>query len=410
MGIKMDIDLTAGLLKPKIALTELPALAASDQSTGALPDFAALLSGAPPDEPSVPAGPALDVPMQFAVALSEAPMQEAAPEEGETAVVEAKMTADKPERPTDKSASNAPEWSLVPQELTAATLPSHTAEASAMNRISAPATPEQAAKAAEFAPGLRLQADTQATAVRRQKHDIPTDSSPVTAAPKTKPDTKVPAALFAPLPLDRPASAQRVMAPDEPRADMPMLSAKTPPKNSTQAPALPAPTFGFSNSETVTDAPDDLQFGIKIERQTVEITGPSRVAPQAAPVATQITAQLPQMLTKAEKQTVELRLDPPELGRVTIHLTTNDQQVTATVTAERVDTVDLMRRHAELLTATLARAGFSQADLSFQQGQGQNGKAEFEQFQGLTSMIEGDDPAEHTPTLTGQDGRLDIRL
>ena len=115
---------------------------------------------------------------------------------------------------------------------------------------------------------------------------------------------------------------------------MPVLSAKTPPKSNAQAPALPAPALGFSNIETVVAAPDELQFGIKIERQATEITHPFRVRSTAAPVASQITAQLPQMLTKAEKQTVELRLDPPELGRVTIHLTTNDQQVTATVIAE----------------------------------------------------------------------------
>jgi len=153
-----------------------------------------------------------------------------------------------------------------------------------------------------------------------------------------------------------------------------------------------------------------MPFSLKIESQPVEAVKAPHVATPPAPVATQISEQLPHLLKKTEKQSVELRLDPPELGRVTIHLTTHDQQISAHVVADRVDTVDLMRRHAELLTATLARAGFAQADLSFQQGKSHNQQGGFLPFQGVTDTFGEHDQPLPAPTLTGLDGRLDIRL
>ena len=64
-------------------------------------------------------------------------------------------------------------------------------------------------------------------------------------------------------------------------------------------------------------------------------------------------------------QTVEIHLDPPELGRVDITLDVTETGVRATLSAERTVTEDIIRRHAELLAQHLRDAGFENIDLSF---------------------------------------------
>lgn len=163
----------------------------------------------------------------------------------------------------------------------------------------------------------------------------------------------------------------------------------------------------------ISDDQTELPFNIRIDRQPIvspTITHSVTRNHSAPPLPEQISTQLQQLLTKADKQTIELRLDPPELGRVTIHMSTHDQQMTAHVSAERADTADLMRRHADLLAATLEKAGFSQANLSFQQGGSRQNR------QGFTGISVQDLPAEmdsaaELPSLqAGLNGRLDIRL
>jgi flagellar hook-length control protein FliK len=63
---------------------------------------------------------------------------------------------------------------------------------------------------------------------------------------------------------------------------------------------------------------------------------------------------------------VEIRLDPPELGRLSIEFARGeDGVVTAMVAAERPETLDIMRRHGELLLRELARFGIGDASLQF---------------------------------------------
>ncbi|MBY0421621.1 MAG: flagellar hook-length control protein FliK, partial [Parvularculaceae bacterium] len=71
---------------------------------------------------------------------------------------------------------------------------------------------------------------------------------------------------------------------------------------------------------------------------------------------------------------IDVRLDPPELGRVRIsmHFERGDV-VTATVSSERSDTLDLLKRHQDELTRELEKAGFARVNLQFSaDGSGQN--------------------------------------
>lgn len=63
--------------------------------------------------------------------------------------------------------------------------------------------------------------------------------------------------------------------------------------------------------------------------------------------------------------TVEIRLDPPELGKVRVTLTQSENSTLAQVITEKPETADLLRRNATLLTKELTRAGLENITLDF---------------------------------------------
>ena len=70
------------------------------------------------------------------------------------------------------------------------------------------------------------------------------------------------------------------------------------------------------------------------------------------------------------RERIEIRLEPPELGRVRVEFEIVDRVVTAVVTAERSETLDLMRRNAESLLRDLAAARHENINLAFSSGSG----------------------------------------
>ncbi|RMF38690.1 MAG: hypothetical protein D6754_06920, partial [Alphaproteobacteria bacterium] len=90
--------------------------------------------------------------------------------------------------------------------------------------------------------------------------------------------------------------------------------------------------------------------------------------PPAPPDAQHIARQIGAAIDRAADGRVELRLDPPELGRVRLSLSGGEHHVSALITAERPETLDLMRRHADLLQRELQAAGYSGAELRFAGG------------------------------------------
>jgi hypothetical protein len=97
---------------------------------------------------------------------------------------------------------------------------------------------------------------------------------------------------------------------------------------------------------------------------------PPAHAPQPfAPVAPQALAdQITLAIGRANDRSVEIRLDPPELGRLQIQLNPTEAGLQVLVLAERPETHDLLRRHAELLARDLGGAGFRDVQLDFAAG------------------------------------------
>jgi flagellar hook-length control protein FliK len=92
---------------------------------------------------------------------------------------------------------------------------------------------------------------------------------------------------------------------------------------------------------------------------------------------------------------IDVRLDPPELGRVKISFSFERSDiVTATVSSERTDTLDLLRRHQEDLARELERAGFSKVRLDFSANDSGRGFSEQSAPQAWREAAFGDDPIE----------------
>jgi hypothetical protein len=98
--------------------------------------------------------------------------------------------------------------------------------------------------------------------------------------------------------------------------------------------------------------------------------GPAQAAPPGvaggADLARAVAPQIAAAIGSAPGSgRIEIRLDPPELGRVEISLDITEQSLRATLAAERPATNELLRRHGEILLAQLQQAGFTGIDLQF---------------------------------------------
>lgn len=69
---------------------------------------------------------------------------------------------------------------------------------------------------------------------------------------------------------------------------------------------------------------------------------------------------------------IELRLDPPELGRIHITLIQTDSGLTAQILTDKADITELLRRNGDILERELAKSGIKDASLSFSHRQGDN--------------------------------------
>jgi len=158
------------------------------------------------------------------------------------------------------------------------------------------------------------------------------------------------------------------------------------------------------------------------------LSAPTRSATPASVVAAphiaeqhraqQVAGQIVSTISRAEGDRIELRLDPPELGRVLIQLHMREGEMSAIVTTERADTAELMRRHADILARELARAGLAGAELSFRSQAEQQNHQHAEQDSRNRGPMEATGPAGSPAQqmalavargLTA-DGSLDIRL
>lgn len=131
--------------------------------------------------------------------------------------------------------------------------------------------------------------------------------------------------------------------------------------------------------------------------------------------ASQTTAQIVAAISRASVDGLnitEVALDPAELGRVRLRLAATDGVLTVVVSAERAETMELLRRNIETLTHDLSETGYDGAQIVFSQGGG--GARDKEARAPVTAPTPGatatNAPDMPPPLLVMLGDRLDIRV
>jgi hypothetical protein len=104
--------------------------------------------------------------------------------------------------------------------------------------------------------------------------------------------------------------------------------------------------------------------GARVDKpeQTTTLQQP-RHLPGGAAQAANIGQQMAAAARQGPGGTIELRLHPEELGRLRVHFDSTDQMLVISITAERPETADLMRRHIDQLAREMQSLGYR--DVSF---------------------------------------------
>ncbi len=89
--------------------------------------------------------------------------------------------------------------------------------------------------------------------------------------------------------------------------------------------------------------------------------------------ARMIASQMAEAVMRAQNNKVEIALHPEELGRVRMVLSTTELGVTVSIVAERVETLDLMRRHIDQLAEEFRELGYQNIGFEFSGGKRNHG-------------------------------------
>jgi hypothetical protein len=155
--------------------------------------------------------------------------------------------------------------------------------------------------------------------------------------------------------------------PDRRLPDRPGLPAAAP-----SAPAEAAPLA------VIAPEPPDPPIGVA---QALHATQPQPLSawqvappPQLAPPQTlpaqlalpqTLPAELATIVSARPESPVELRLSPKELGHLRVSLTHEGEALRIAIQVERPETLDLIRRHADVLMTEIRNAGFTGGTFSF---------------------------------------------
>lgn len=244
---------------------------------------------------------------------------------------------------------------------------------------SQPASPPKDEDGDDAAPALQATGKSAANTVPNAANGVQSKAQADTDA---KPDAVKPADIAAAnAAADTPKPAQPVQAP---QPALPLA-----------APQAAAPAH---------DAPAVTQH--------VQVSA-AHAAPDVPALAVQIAAK-----SQSGTRQFEIRLDPPELGRVEVRLSIDATgKASAHLSADQPQTLDLLRKDSTSLTQALRDAGLdvSQNGLNFslRQQQGDNGSGQSRNPSGraLTATARLDSTASSSTAYRAPlDGRLDIRV
>lgn len=323
----------------------------------------------PPAESLLPVAAQADRPRPAPVAPAPAPDAVAAPAATPPTIAAPRTVATPPTTAAPPSVAAPPTIATPP---TAATAPAVTAFAP---------TPHPETESRAPAPGARAAAESPPDPPSTPPH---TRAGPPAIDPHLAPAQPRGAAAWQPPPSVPAPAAPAAAIPRHPGADDP--AAAPPPV------ALVATDAARSRDRPVARQAAPvfaIADGLAPEPMVAAPAQPARpdlpaFAPLAVPTSgaldapdlpARVTRQLATTVVATGNGTAELALAPEELGQVRMSIRQDDGVTLIHIIADRPETADLMRRHADLLLRDLSDSGLGTARLSFGDGGGQNGRS-----------------------------------
>ncbi|EET48898.1 flagellar hook-length control protein FliK [Thalassobium sp. R2A62] len=89
------------------------------------------------------------------------------------------------------------------------------------------------------------------------------------------------------------------------------------------------------------------------------------MSPQPSVTSSHITQQVAAAIAQSSGGSIEITLNPEQLGRVRVLLTPSDNGTLVALQSERPDVLDALRRHIDLLAQDLGDAGFENLEFDF---------------------------------------------
>lgn len=202
----------------------------------------------------------------------------------------------------------------------------------------------------------------------------------------------------------------------EMKATTPTLPGQSTPQSSPPPAVTLAKTLLVTSpdvSENLAKSIDaEVSFGVSTSDRNASIlsvTGQTVLA-SGAETARHVAPQIAAAVTNHPNKTTEIALNPEELGRVRLSMTTVDGALTLHVVAERPETQDLLRRHIDVLAQEFRDLGYDTVSFSFEQ----DGQADADQDAGVADEQVVSDIGDNQPTRHQEDvvptSGLDLRL
>ena len=184
----------------------------------------------------------------------------------------------------------------------------------------------------------------------------------------------------------------------------------------------PAQQGGDAGAAVKASADAVQNLGIAAPAHATNAASAAANAPaQSPPAAVALSGLAVEITTQAHagKNHFEIRLDPPELGRIDVKLDIDgDGNVSTRLVVDRADTLDLLKRDASTLERALQQSGLKTSDHALEFSLRQQGFAQDDTAAqtGAQLMVPDDDPApleamrQGYGRLLGLGGGLDIRV
>lgn len=170
----------------------------------------------------------------------------------------------------------------------------------------------------------------------------------------------------------------------------------------------PAPLDQPTSKETL--AIDPISGEPRVSSLAAHTSGSGSI--QRPELPPQIARQLAEAIQQNPNRPVEITLKPHELGAVRLSVQQAEMGIIVNLTAERPETLELMRRHIDQLGQDFQAMGYANIAFSFAEGEaGTDAQSDdAPTHQGAETEDASAVPAAHIHLATGTTGGVDLRL